>query len=83
MATCFMQSNPNSGFVSQHTSNCAVIQNHLDGVIRVNGYSTHHVQYGVSKDHPNGSGCLNVCGLCANKYRKLSDCQVTEGAIIL
>lgn len=77
---CFQTRNPGAGFISQHTNHCALVSAHMDGEIRVNGTATHHVQYGISKDHPNGAGCLNACEKCAKKYEKRGDCIITKGA---
>jgi len=73
-----MQTNPSAGFIGDHAAKCANVVAHLDGEITVNGHSTHHVQYGIAKEHQNGAGCMLVCGKCAAKYEKRNDCVITE-----
>lgn len=82
MSDCLYKRNPLGGFVGQHSKDCAIIAAHLDGEIRVNGHASHHIQYGITKEHPNGAGCLNACGSCAKRFEKRQDCTVSEGAIV-
>lgn len=80
--TCLYLRNPAGGFASQHVSTCAFVGAHLDGALRINSTATHHVQHGITREHPHGAGCLNACGRCADRFRKREGCKVTEEAIL-
>lgn len=77
---CLLKLNPLSGFAPQHSDLCAMWHQHMDGEVRVNGIATHHALFGVSKEHPNGSACLNVCSSCASKAEKRG-AIISEGII--
>lgn len=73
---CLNIANPFGGFVGQHGKDCARCHQPGEG-----GPATHHAQYGISREHPNGNGCMNICDRCAAKDSKKPDCQVTKGVI--
>lgn len=77
---CLFLRNPFGGGIGSHGESCARIQAHTDEEIRINAEATHHALYGVSKEHPHGSVCLNVCGSCASKAEKRG-AIVSEGVI--
>lgn len=67
---CLFLRNPYGGGVGQHTQHCSRIHVHAGVEFGTSVIATHHALYGVSKEHPHGSACMNVCESCASKAEK-------------
>lgn len=80
MPDCLFLRNPFGGGIGQHTEHCSRIHVHPETEFGASVTATHHALFGVSKDHPHGSICLNVCSSCASKAEKRG-AEVSEGII--